>query len=372
MVISMEVYKQTAIVDEEAYWQAVVEKDAAFDGVFFVAVRSTGVYCRPICPSRQPRRDRVTFFRTPVDAEAGGFRACLRCEPRREGPSHRELMVQEASRILDREDQETVTLAQLGKRLQVSPYHLQRTFKSVLGVTPLQYVKARRLTRLKQQLRQGASVTDAMYDAGYGSSSRLYETSDSTLGMTPGRYGRGGYGMRISYMIADSPLGRLLVAVTERGVCAVNMGDSDVVLEAGLRREYPAAEILSWSGGGREGMALWLEMVVNQVADGKETIDLPLDLRVSAFQAKVYSELRNIPRGETRSYGEVARAIGQPRATRAVGNACHTNPVPLVVPCHRVIAGDGSIGGYGGGLERKRKLLAQEGATIPKEAKAAG
>ena len=372
MVISMESYKQRTTIDEEVYWQAVVKKDASFDGVFFVGVRSTGVYCRPICPSRQPRRDRVAFFGTPVAAEEAGFRACLRCEPSRMGPSRRELMVQEACRYLDQDGEEPATLGALGALLKVSPYHLQRTFKRVLGVTPREYVKARRLGKLKQQLRNGASVTDAMYDAGYGSSSRLYETSDSALGMTPRIYGRGGQGMRIAYMIADSPLGRLLVAVTERGVCAVNMGDSDDELAAGLRREYPAAEIARWSGGGREGMALWLELVVNQLGEGKETVNLPLDMQVSAFQAKVYAELRNIPRGETRSYGDVARAIGQPRATRAVGNACGTNPVPLVIPCHRVIAGDGSIGGYGGGLERKRKLLVMEGATIPKEAQAAG
>jgi AraC family transcriptional regulator of adaptative response/methylated-DNA-[protein]-cysteine methyltransferase len=239
-------------------------------------------------------------------------------------------------------------------------------------VTPREYVRARRLGRLKEQLRNGASVTAAMYDAGYGSSSRLYETSDSTLGMTPGIYGRGGRGMRVAYMMADSPLGRLLVAATERGVCSVNMGDSDEELEAGLRREYPAAEIAPWHGGKREGMALWLELVVSQVGEGSPTVNLPLDVQVSAFQAKVYAELRNIPRGETRSYGDVARAIGRPRAMRAVGNACGTNPVPLVIPCHRVIAGDGSIGGYGGGVERKRKLLRMEGATIPKEAQAAG
>jgi len=352
------------ISKDDGYWRAVQDKDAAFDGVFFVAVTSTRVYCRPICPSRQPRRDRVRFFETPREAEAAGFRACLRCEPRRMGPSRRELIVQEACRLLDREQDETVTLAALGKRLKVSPYHLQRTFKRVVGVTPAQYMKARRLGKLKEQLRDGETVTRAMYDAGYGSSSRLYEDAGLRLGMTPGTYGRRGHGMRIAYVMTDSPLGRLLVAATERGICSVRLGDSDEELEAALRGEYSAAEIVDWGGAGREGLALWADLVRRQLEGERPAVDLPVDVIATAFQSKVWQALRAIPYGSTRSYGEIALEIGQPTAQRAVAQACATNPVAIVIPCHRVVQSDGGLGGYGLGVPRKKRLLEMEKAEI--------
>ncbi len=348
---------------EERYWRAIIEKDAAFDGVFVLGVRSTGVYCRPTCPSRRPNPERVAFFATPSAAEASGFRACLRCEPRREGPSRRQRMIQEACRLLDFGEEESPTLAWLSARLKVSSYHLQRTFKRALGVTPRQYAEARRLRRLKGQLREGEPVTRAMYDAGYGSSSRLYETSSERLGMTPGAYGLGGRGMRVAYLLTDSPLGRLLVAATERGVCAVSISDSDAELIAALHREYPAAEIVDWTGDERAGLALWAELLAQQL-DGRQPVaDLPLDVQVTAFQARVYQALRAIPLGQTRSYSEIAREIGRPTAVRAVARACATNPTPITVPCHRVVRSNGDLGGYGLGVERKRRLLEIERAS---------
>ncbi len=350
------------VLDEERYWQAILEKDASFDGVFFAGVRSTGVYCRPVCASRTPRRERVVFFATQTDAEEAGFRACLRCEPRREGPSRRELLVEKACRYLDEHWEELVTLGALGKRLNVSPFHLQRTFKRVTGVTPRQYAEARRLGRLKGQLRGGEPVTRAMYDAGYGSSSRLYENSSTTLGMTPGAYGRGGRGMRIAYMLADCPLGRLIVAATERGICHVSIADADPPLETGLRHEYPEAEIGRWGGGETEGLPIWADLISSHLS-GRETLaNLPLDIQVTAFQGKVYGALRSIASGSTASYSDVARQIGRPTAVRAVARACATNPAAIVIPCHRVIRENGDLGGYGLGVERKKKLLEMEAA----------
>ena len=349
----------TELIDEERRWQAVEERDAAFDGAFITAVRSTGIYCRPSCPARRPRRDRVVFFETPDLAEAAGFRACLRCDPRGERPD-RAGIVKEICEYLDGETEGQVTLAVLGSRFGVSRYHLQRTFKRVMGVSPRQYAAARRVERLKDGLRNGSDVTGALYDAGYGSSSRLYESAPTVLGMTPGAYGRGGRGMRIGYTIVDCPLGRMLVGATERGVCSVGLGDRDEALEEALHREYPAAEIAPWGGGETGGLLTWAEVLLKHIETGQPSLSLPLDIQVTAFQGRVYQALRSIANGGTRSYGDIAREIGQPRAARAVARACATNPVPITVPCHRVIRGNGDIGGYGGGVERKRKLLASE------------
>ena len=302
--ISFEEYREErSPVDEDRLWRAVLERDAAFDGAFVVGVRSTGVYCRPVCASRTPGRDRVVFFKKPAAAEAAGFRACLRCEPKRVGPSRRDLMVAEARRYLDNEEGPP-TLASLSARLGLSPFHLQRTFKRAMGMTPRQYAEAVRLNRLKHGLRDGGTVTRAMYDAGYGSSSRLYEKSSSHLGMTPGVYGRGGHGMRIAYMLTDCPLGRLLTAATERGVCAVRIGDSDEALIAMLHHEYSAAEIVGWRGNGHAGLALWADLLAQHLDGSQPVADLPLDVQVTAFQGRVYQALRAIPAGETRSYSD--------------------------------------------------------------------
>ena len=353
----------TTVLDDERRWQAVQSRDDAFDGLFVTGVRSTGIYCRPSCPARQPARERVVFFETSAQAEAAGFRACKRCDPRGEKRDRRQL-VREVAAYLDDESDAPVTLAALGKRFDVSPYHLQRNFKRIMGVSPHQYAAARRVERLKGELRNGRDVTGALYEAGYGSSSRLYESAPATLGMTPGAYGRGGLGMRIGYMIMDCPLGRMLVGATERGVCSVGLGDDDEALEARLRREYPAAEIGRWGGGETGGLLVWAEALLKHIEAGQPSVSLPLDIQVTAFQGRVYSALRTIANGETRSYSAIARQIGEPKAARAVARACATNPVPLTVPCHRVIRENGDIGGYGGGVERKRELLATEGAVL--------
>jgi AraC family transcriptional regulator of adaptative response/methylated-DNA-[protein]-cysteine methyltransferase len=365
VIAEMTVTTRAAIEDDER-WQAVLARDAAYDGAFVGAVLSTRIYCRPSCPARRPARERVVFFDTPDLAEAAGFRACLRCDPRGEKPD-RGRLVKEICEFLDGESEERITLAALGSRFGVSPYHLQRTFKRAMGVSPHQYAAARRVERLKEGLRNGSDVTGALYDAGYGSSSRLYESAGVTLGMTPAAYRRRGSGMSIRYTIVDSQLGRLLVGATERGVCSVKMGDRDEGLEATLRKEYPAAQIERSRGGGPGELSEWVEALLQHIATGEPSVKLPLDIRVTAFQGRVYQALRSIANGQTRSYAEIAREIGRPKAVRAVANACANNPVALTVPCHRIIRGNGDIGGYGGGVERKRKLLASEARAALRE-----
>jgi AraC family transcriptional regulator, regulatory protein of adaptative response / methylated-DNA-[protein]-cysteine methyltransferase len=341
---------------EEHYWQAVLERDSQANGVFVYAVRSTGIYCKPSCPSRRPRREQVTFFAQPELAEQAGFRACRRCQPRGdEQDAHIEL-VQRACRYIEQHLDETVRLEQLGAELGLSQAYAQRIFKRVLGISPRQYAEAQRLEQIKSQLKDGVSVTRTLYEVGYSSSSRLYERAPEQLGMTPTTYQRGGAGMQIVYTIVDSPLGRLLVAATERGVCRIGLHDSDEVLEQTLQHEYPAAEIR------RDAACLgtWLAALMCYLTGEQPHLDLPLDIRATAFQWRVWQELRTIPYGETRSYSEIASAIGQPKARRAVAQACKHNPVPLVIPCHRVVRGDGSYGGYRWGAERKKQLLEQE------------
>ena len=340
-------------LDDDRRWHATEHRDAKFDGQFVYAVRSTGIYCRPSCPSRRPRRDQVSFFAACDDAERAGYRACRRCHPRQTLPEI--AMVEAADGFIDTHLDEIITLAMLSEACGISPYHLHRTFKRLTGLTPRQYVRERRMGRLKEELRTGSDVTTAMYDAGFGSSSRLYESGPNRLGMTPKTYQQGGQGVSIGYTIVDSPLGRLLVGTTERGVCAVSLGDSDESLEDALQREYPAATLHR----GEPGDA-WADAVVGFLNGHDMPRDLPIDVQSTAFQWRVWSFLCTIPSGETRSYGEVARAIQQPTAARAVAQACASNPVALVVPCHRVVRGDGEPGGYRWGAERKQALLEQE------------
>ena len=340
-------------------WQAVLAKDSRYDGQFVFAVSSTGVYCRPSCPSRRPRRDRVNFFPLPEAAEQAGFRACLRCQPKRARVVDPQIdLVQRACRFLNSSDSETVKLADLARHVGVSTFHLQRTFKSIMGISPRQYLAAQRFANFKTRVKEGETVTNALYDAGFNSSSRLYEQAAGELGMTPATYGRGGEGANISYTVVSSPLGRLLVAVTERGVCAVKMGDSDAKLEKDLHREYPAATINRDNAALRSTVQTVLSHLTNEPKQ-----ELPLDIRATAFQRQVWEKLRTIPYGQTLSYGAVAKALGNPGAVRAVGRACATNPVALVIPCHRVVREDHSLGGYRWGLDRKRKLLERERAV---------
>ena len=345
------------MTETDQMWQAVNAKDARFDGQFVFAVSSTKIYCRPSCPSRRPRREHVTFFELPDAAEEAGFRACLRCEPRRERTVDPQVeLVQRACRFLDASQSETVKLADLATHVGVSAFHLQRIFKRIMGISPRKYLAARRFGNFKTLVREGEPVTQALYDSGFNSSSRLYENASLELGMTPATYGRGGRGTTISYTTVESPFGRLLVALTERGVCAVRMGDTDVELEDDLRAEFSAATLR------RDDDALRspVEKILNHLTGKEPRLDLPLDIRATAFQRQVWEQLRAIPYGQTVSYGAVAKALGKPGAVRAVGRACATNPVALVIPCHRVVREDQSLGGYRWGLDRKKQLLAHE------------
>ncbi len=344
--------RDRAMSDEQA-WAAVLARDARLDGRLFYGVLSTGVYCRPSCPSRRPLRRNARFFAAPADAERAGLRPCRRCDPRGDLEKSLPAPVGRARAYLDRHFDEPVTLQALGREAGMSPHHLQRTFKQAYGLTPREYQDALRRQRLKTGLRAGGSVTTAIHDAGYGSASRVYERSDDRLGMPPGAYRKGGLGMAIRFAIVPSTLGRLLVAATGRGVCAVSLGEDDARLEAALRAEFPAASIER----GLEGLEDAIEAVSRYLA-GKGTLDaVPADLRGTAFQERVWEALRAIPAGETRSYAEVAAAIGRPAAARAVARACATNRVALVVPCHRVVGSGGAVSGYRWGVARKQALL---------------
>lgn len=341
-------------IDEDTGWHAIETRDSRYDGAFVFGVRATGIYCRPSCPARRPLRENIVFFSVPDEARGEGFRACLRCKP--DETSSRLQMVERAMRYLDEHADRTVTLAELGEAAGVSPHHLQRTFKQVTGISPRAYADQRRIGAFKEQVRGRDDVTSAMYDAGFGSSSRLYERAPAQLGMTPGVYRRGGHGMQIGFTVVDCPLGRLLVGATERGVCAVYLGDDDAELEAALRREYPSA-VVQHDDSGLNG---WVRAIVDHLRGERPHLDLPLDVQATAFQRRVWDALRAIPFGATRTYGEVARMLGQPEAARAVAGACASNPVAVVVPCHRVVRGDGAAGGYRWGAQRKRALLSRE------------
>lgn len=346
----------TAIKDDQL-WQAVVAKDARFDGQFVFAVSSTGVYCRPSCPSRRAHRERVKFFELPEAAEQAGFRACLRCQPRRARIMDPQVeLVQRVCRLLNSNESESLKLAELATQAGVSQFHLQRTFKRVMGISPRQYLAARKIDNFKTLVRKGESVTTSLYESGFNSSSRLYEHAAEELGMTPATYSRGGRGVDISYTITTSPMGHLLVAVTERGVCAVRMADSDAELENDLRQEFPNAGLKRDDSALRESV----QKILDHLEKNEPRLDLPLDIKATAFQRQVWDHLRAIPYGQTVSYGDVAKALGKPGAVRAVGRACATNPVALVIPCHRVVREDKTLGGYRWGLDRKKKLLDHE------------
>ena len=351
----------SSLADAEM-WEAVQTRDAKADGRFVYAVRSTGIYCRPTCPSRRPSPHRVAFFPRAVDAEAAGFRACKRCLPDQDSPSDglvRKVCryIQECSECPDRSGS-APSLAELGRAIGTSPSHLQRVFKEVTGVTPRQYASAWRLDRFKEMIKDGQDISTALYEAGFSSSSRLYENSAEQLGMTPGIYRKGGMGMNIYHTVVACPMGRLLVAATDQGVCSVKLGSSDPALEEHLMAEFPSANHQQDGGN----LAIWTSEILSYL-DGENTgLNLPLDIRATAFQQQVWQMLRTIPYGETRTYQQVAQALGNEGSSRAVGSACGANPVALIVPCHRVLRKDGGLGGYAWGLERKRSLLAMEHA----------
>jgi len=339
-------------LNPETCWQAVLGRDRAKDGTFLFAVSTTGVYCRPSCPARRPRRENVQFFRRPEQAEKAGYRPCLRCRPKSGGDQSGN-HVQAICRYIEQHLDDPITLSHLGSEFRISPFHLQRTFKRVLGVSPKAYADSCRMRLLKQRLQAGHNVTRALYDAGYGSSSRLYERTASQLGMTPDRYRRGAVATDIRYACAPSPLGRMLVAATERGICAIHFAATDEELVEGLKREFPFAV----RKHDPHSMRSSIQALRKQLAGHPLSQKLPLDIQATAFQRRVWTYLQSLPLGETKSYGEVAKAIGEPTAARAVARACATNRLAVAIPCHRIIRGDGELGGYRWGIERKRTLL---------------
>lgn len=341
---------------QETCWQAVVDSNAQYDGHFVVAVKTTGIFCRPSCPARTPLRKNVDFFQNPTAAKAAGFRACKRCNPIEVAPVDEQAQrVQAICDYIDAHLDDDLSLETLSAVVYWSPFHLQRTFKQVMGITPRQYAQAQRMAHFKARLQDGARVTDAALDAGFNSTSQLYAHTDAHMGMTPSAYQKGGKQLQIFYSVveSESPLGYLLIAMTERGVCRLCMGDDADELTQALRDEFPEADIDRDDDYLGEAMT----QVLAYLRSWQPHLELPLDLRVTAFQQRVLDELKRIPYGETRTYGEIAAAIGKPKAARAVGRACATNPVPLILPCHRVLGSDGKLTGYAFGTERKKFLL---------------
>ncbi|WP_182278111.1 bifunctional DNA-binding transcriptional regulator/O6-methylguanine-DNA methyltransferase Ada [Granulicella sp. 5B5] len=343
-------------------WQQVLARDAAADGQFVYAVKSTGVYCKPSCASRRPERKNVSFFPSPALAEAAGFRACLRCEPALVAPKDdpQAGAVKKAAEFLTAHASERTTLDDLAAASGLGRFALQRGFKRVLGVTPAEFAREQRKERFREKVREPRlRVTDAVYEAGYGSSSRVYENVDATLGMSPTAMKAGGAGETIRYAMAESPLGRVLVGATERGLCAVLFADSDAEAAVELRERFPQAVLRRDDAGlGDEVRAVLSGLHESQTARA-----LPFHVRATAFQQRVWQALMAIPRGETRTYAEIAEAIGSPKAVRAVGTACGANPLAMVIPCHRVVGSDGKLTGYRWGTERKRQLLEMESAS---------
>jgi AraC family transcriptional regulator of adaptative response/methylated-DNA-[protein]-cysteine methyltransferase len=354
-ILSLEQLEMTPVV-EDSRWQAVLARDGGSDGKFVFAVSSTGVYCRPSCPARRPRRENVAFFRRPQEAEHAGFRECMRCRPKALNGNPRQAMIKSICRYIEQHLDEAITLAQLGAEFRQSPFHLQRTFKSVLGITPKQYADSCRIRGFRQHLKAGHSVTRAMHEAGYSSTSRLYSRTASELGMEPGKYRRGAIAAPVRYTCADSPLGRILIAATDKGICSIQFADSDEELEQGLKQEFPYAI----RRRDDDALAEVVQNVMRHMRGLATAESIPMDIQATAFQRRVWSYLQSIGFGETRSYSEVAKAIRRPSAVRAVARACAANPVAIAIPCHRVLRSNGDLGGYRWGIDRKKALLEME------------
>jgi AraC family transcriptional regulator of adaptative response/methylated-DNA-[protein]-cysteine methyltransferase len=349
------------MLNQERCWESVQNRDRNQDGKFVFGVMTTGVYCRPSCPARKPLRKNVRFYETPSDAERDGLRACLRCRPLATiGADPNTERIREVCRYIEAHSDDDLRLSELAKMARLSPYHFQRSFKAIAGVTPRQYVEAARLDKLKGSLRTSRDVTEAVYDAGYGSASRVYERAGTHLGMTPNQYRQGGRDLVITHVTIDSPVGLLMMAATDRGVCFVRFGTSEASLLAELKREYPSSKIEPMRKPYHPDFAKWVDALTRHLEGKQPHVDLPLDIRATVFQMRVWHYLQSIPYGEVQSYGEVASGIGQPTATRAVANACASNPVAIVIPCHRVIRGTGELGGYRWGMARKRVLIDRE------------
>jgi AraC family transcriptional regulator of adaptative response/methylated-DNA-[protein]-cysteine methyltransferase len=347
-------------LDTKAAWHAVRTRDPSSDGAFVYGVVTTGVFCRPSCRSRPAKRENVRFFSSGDAAEHAGFRACLRCTPTSAALRGTEALAERVKTLIDerlaRDSEARLTLQHLAGELGVSPFHLQRSFRRVTGVSPAEYVRAWRMQRLKGSLKTSRTVSAATFDAGFGSVSRAYQVGKSQLGMTLADYKRGGEGIRIRFTTRRTDLGTLLVAATDHGVCAVSLGSTEAEVEAGLAAEFPNATRVRVT----HELDDWVVPLLRYVEDGKTALHVPLELVGSPFQLAVWQELARTPRGRTRSYGDVAAALGRPSAARAVARACATNRIALLVPCHRVVRGDASLGGYRWGSARKEALLARE------------
>jgi AraC family transcriptional regulator, regulatory protein of adaptative response / methylated-DNA-[protein]-cysteine methyltransferase len=351
--------EEVEMLDYEACWAAVERRDAAADGRFFYGVVTTGVYCRPGCASRLPLRKNTRFFETVAAAKAAGLRPCKRCRPDEASADARHVAAIEKACALIRTSETMPSLADLAAEAAISRFHFHRVFKEIVGTTPRDYARTHRLARLGDKLDAGQPIAAAIYEAGFGSSSRAYEAAPSGLGMTPGARRHGGRGETIGFTTVETPLGWALVAASRRGICMTALADDRDSLHAALRQRFPAATIT----GEDQGLGEWARQILRFITMPRETLDLPLDIRGTAFQARVWRALQKIPLGETATYSEIAAALGRPRAVRAVGRACGANPLALLVPCHRVIRKDGDLGGYRWGLERKRALLEREHAA---------
>lgn len=356
---------QPTALDPEVMWNALVDHDRSYDGVFVCAVSSTGIYCRPTCPAKRPHRSRVNFYDTPEEAQRAGYRACLRCHPDR--PETDADLVAAACHFIDRQIEESESLPVIEdvcRAIGLSASRLQRLFKLETGMTPSQYARGKRMERFKALVKVGETVTEAVYDAGFGSTSRLYENAAGQLGMTPATYRKGGAGATIRYVTTDSALGGLLVAGTTTGVCSVKLGDDSEALVAELEQEFPAATLVETAADDdsqeTDGLRRWVGSLQDYLAGRSANIDLPLDVLATAFQWRVWRRLQSIPVGETRTYQEMAGDLEQPNASRAVGRACATNPVAPIIPCHRAVRKDGGLAGYRWGLHRKEALQEME------------
>jgi AraC family transcriptional regulator of adaptative response/methylated-DNA-[protein]-cysteine methyltransferase len=339
-----------ARLDADTAWAAFMRRDRRWDGRVIGAVSTTGIYCKPSCPAKRPKREHVTFFATPEEARAAGYRACLRCRPDEVGRDRE--AVARAVKLIERAE-EPPKLAELAEAVGYAPHHFQRLFKRDLGVSPADYARGLRTKRAQSALKENGNVTDAIYEAGYSGPSGFYSDAKERLGMTPSAWRDGGRGQTIRWTTFDSPIGPMFIAATSKGICRLTFDDS----EESLRRLFPHATIVKDDGGLKELVEGALEAIEHPAA----MPDLPIDVAGTAFQEAVWRELRKIPPGETRSYAEIAAAIGAPKAVRAVGSANGDNHVAVLIPCHRVIRSDGTLGGYAGGLDKKRKLLAAEG-----------
>ncbi len=366
----------TASIDnlsEEACWTALLARDPAFDGRFFFGVTTTGIFCRPSCPARRPRRANVRFYAAPNEAERDGLRACKRCRPTQADKPDIAAMKALCEYIRQHSDSgEPLTLTVLARRAKLTPARVRERFRDVIGITPRQFVEACRFGTFKEALRNGSPVTDAIYGAGFASASRVYEQTSARLGMTPNAFRHGGRGVEVTYTHAETPVGCLVVAGTDRGLCFVELGDDPKPLVERLHRGFPEATVSRAEADASPALRAWLEALCHHLEGRQPHLDLPLDIRATAFQQRVWQYLQTIPFGETRSYTDVARALGKPKAARAVASACAANPVALAIPCHRVLRASGHLGGYRWGMKRKQCLLDGERGNAGQDRSHAG